>query len=148
MAQYNSTDYTAQLAGRKVAAAPGLREALYTARAQVAVDTSLAANDVLNFFYLPDGAVVEDMELIPDDLDSGGPTITINVGDAGSATRYFNAATGAGTGTRNKMLQSAMGYQISGKTLIFGTIQAAATTKVAGNVTLVAYYKMPGKAVS
>lgn len=148
MANFNSTVYTAQLAGRTTTAAPGLRSAIYAARFQVVVTSALALADILNFGYLPKDAVIEDMELIPDDLDSAGPSITLDVGDAGSATRYFSAATGAGTGTRNKMLQTAMGYQLTDRTLIFGTVHAAAATPAAGNITLQVYYKLPGNPVS
>lgn len=148
MATFNSTTYTGQLAGRLMTSAPGLRSILYSARFQIAVTSALALNDVLNFGYLPKDAVIEDMELIPDDLDTGGPTIAIDIGDAGSATRYFSAATGAGTGVRNKMLQAAMGYQLADRTLIVGAIHAAATTPAAGNITLQVYYKLPGNPVS
>lgn len=148
MASFPSTIYTSQLAGRSNTAAPGLRSALYEARFQVAVTSALALNDVLDFGFLPKDAVIEDMELISDDLDSGGPSITLDVGDAGSATRYFSANNIAGTGGRAKMLQAAMGFQLTDRTLVFGTVHAAATTPAAGNVTLAVYYKLPGNPVS
>lgn len=151
MAVFSSTVYTGQLAGRTMTSAPGLRSALYSARAQIALTTALALADVLNFFYLPKDAVVEDMELIGDQLDSNGsPLLTFDIGDAASATRYFSAAVAgnAAGGFRDKMLQSAMGFQQADRTLIVGAVHAAGATKVAGNLTLIAYYKMPGNPIS
>lgn len=150
MAQYSSTVYNKQLVGKSPQpSTPGLYEALYCSRAQVAVDTSLAAADILNFMYLPDGAIVEDLELISDDIDSNGtPTVTISLGDAGSTTRYLNASTIPQTGGRVKALQTSLGFQVSGKTLVFGTIANVAATKVAGNITVIVYYKMKGKSTS
>lgn len=151
MATFSSTVYVSQLAGRVTTAAPGLRSTLYSARAQLVLTTALALNDVLNFFYLPKDAVVEDMELIGDQLDSNGsPLLTFDIGDAASATRYFSASASgnAAAGFRNKMLQTAMGFQQTDRTLIVGAVHAAGATKVAGNLSLIAYYKLPGNPAS
>lgn len=151
MAAFSSTEYTGQQAGRLVAAAPGLRSALYEFRATVAVTTALALNDTLNFGALPLNAVIEDMFSIADQLDSNGsPTLTFSIGDTSSTTRYMSAvAHGRVADSRIQMKQSAMGYQITSTTnQLLGTCTAAGATKVAGNIMLVVFYKLPGNPVS
>lgn len=148
MATFSSTTYTGQLAGREMTAAPGLRSSVYSARFQIPLTSAAALNDILNFGFMPKDAVIEDAELISDDLDTGGPTITIDVGDALSGTRLFSASTVAQAGTRGKCLQTAMGYQYPARTAVTGLIKAAATTPAAGNLTLIIYYKLPGNPVS
>lgn len=148
MAAFSSTTYTAQLAGREMTAAPGLRSTIYSARFQIALTSGAALNDTLNFGFMPLNAVIEDAQLICDDLDTGGPTITIDVGDALSGTRLFSASTAGGTGTRASCLQAALGYQYPARTAVTGLIKAAATTPAAGNITLLIFYKLPGNPTS
>lgn len=148
MANWPSPDYSAQLAGRQMTAAPGLRSTVYSARMKIALLSSFAINDVLQFGFMPQDAVIEDAELIADDIDTGGPTVTIDVGDAVSGTRLFSASTAGQAGTRQKCLQTALGYQYPSRTAVTGLIKAAATTPAAGNLTLIIWYKLPGNPVS
>lgn len=70
----------------------------------VAVDTSLAANDVILFGYLPSGHTPVDLTVVADQLDSNGtPTLTLTFGflnDAGtdlvSGTDFFTTTTAIG----------------------------------------------------
>lgn len=149
MAIYNNSDYVKEAAGRKQVTTPDHAGEVYCLSRTIAVDTALALADVLNFGVLPKGAKIVDAKLVSDDLDSAGPTITINVGDAASAARIFAASTIAGTGgVDNRPVAAAYGFQYTAKTAIFGTIAAAATTKVAGNVTLILFFTMDGEPTS
>jgi hypothetical protein len=149
LANYDNSDYTKEAAGRKQVTTPDHAGSVMCLMRTVAVDTALALNDVLRFGYLPRGATIVDAKLICDDLDSAGPTITINIGDAAVPARIFAASVAGGTGAvDNHPVNSALGFQYTAKTLIQGVIAAAATTKVAGNVTLVILFTMDGQAVS
>lgn len=150
MPNYNSTLYVAQLAGRSVVPGPGLARQVLCAIASVAVDTSLAAADILNFFFMPRGAEVVDGFLKATDVDSNGsPTITIHLGDAGVATRFFTSSVVGQAGTIDRNMNTGgFGYQFTAKTLVFGTIAVVAATKVAGTVWAALFYRMPGEATS
>jgi hypothetical protein len=72
----------------------------------VALTTPLLVNDTINFMQLAsdaalggNGPTILDVTIDADKLDTNGsPTIKLNVGDAGSATRYFNQTTVAQNG--------------------------------------------------
>lgn len=151
MAAFSSSDFTAQQAGRQTTAAPGLRSSVYEARFTVAVTTALALNDTLNFGALPTNAVIEDMFSIADQIDSNGaPTLTMSIGNQASSALFMAAqAHGRLADTRITMKQAAMGTVITALTnQLVGTVTAAGATKVAGNVSLLVYYKLPGNPVS
>lgn len=150
MASYNSTLYTAQLAGRSVVPGPGLARQVLCAIASVATDTALAAADILNFFFMPTGAEVVDGFLKATDIDSNGsPTIAFNVGDAGSATRFFTASVVGQAGTIDRNMNTGgFLYQFTAKTLVFATVSTVAATKVAGTVWFALFYRMPGVSTS
>lgn len=116
--------------------------------ATVAVTTALVTTDTINFFDLPAGARVMLAVLEADDLDSNGtPTITINIGDAGSATRYFSASTVAQAGTvSSATAATGVGYLNTAKTRVTGALQANAATAVAGNIYLAVFYLLEGVA--
>jgi hypothetical protein len=83
-----------------------------------------------------------------DDLDSNGsPSITLNVGDSGSATRYFSASTVSQAGTASTALAAgAVGYKTTAKTRITIVPQANAATAVAGTIRLGMAYFVEGAA--
>lgn len=138
MATYQSTN----VANKRPIAAHGFRRNLQFARGVVAVPSTVGTSDVLQFFYLPLNAVVVGGYIKSDDLDSNGsPTAAINIGDAGSASRYFSASNVAQAGTAaNESLASGLGYLNSGKTLVTGAFSTAPATGVAGNVEVGLFY--------
>ena len=125
----------------------GLAEDLKVAVATVAVTTALAAADTINFFELPDGAVIHSARLQPSTpLDTNGaPTLTLNVGWSGSAAALYSASTGLQSlaGDSNPLF-AGLETQLLGSTLIFGTVQAAGATKAAGSVRLRVEYTVEG----
>lgn len=138
MATYNST----HVANKRPTAFHGFRRNVQVARAVVACTAAPSTSDTLNFFDMPKGAVVVGGYLKSDDMDTNGsPTITLNIGDAGSATRLFSASTVAQAGTAAlEQTAGALGYQYTAKTRITGTAQANAATGAAGNVELCLLY--------
>lgn len=98
--------------------------------------------DTINFFDLPAGARVLLAVLESTDMDTNGaPTITLNVGDSGSATRLFSASTVAQAGTLSSAIAVAgHGHKYTAKTRITGVAQANATTGAAGTVSLTVFY--------
>ena len=106
----------------------------YTVSATAALTTS----DVLQFGYPPNNFVLLRAVLEADDLDTNvSPTITLNIGDSGSATRLFSAATVAQAGTAAVADTAAVaGYTYDGNTLVNGAPAANAATGVAGDIRL------------
>jgi hypothetical protein len=148
MANYDSSSYPAQAAGQSPVPGHGLGASVKVARASVAVDTSLAANDLLRFFYLPPGARVIDVALRTTDLDSNGsPTIKLDVGDAGDTDRLIAASSiGQTGGSERSLAPTGWGYQYAARTLISATVNTAAATKAAGTVELMVVYVVDGLA--
>jgi len=112
--------------------------------AQVAVDTSLVDSDTLEFFELPAGATVVYALLESTDIDTGTPAVTINIGDAGSASRFFAASTVGQAGTA-AVATAATGlfHTYSADTLITGALGTDADNAAAGTITLGIGYILP-----
>lgn len=133
MATYSSTKYTNKKAP------PGSSHgcAALSLYFEVACAAAPATTDTINFGYVPAGFRLITAVLEATDMDTGGPTLTLNVGDAGSATRIFSASTVAQAGTLSQALAvGGSGYQYPAKTLITGVAQANATTPAAGTIYL------------
>lgn len=112
-----------------------------TAYAEVTCTAAPATTDTIQFFYLPAGARIVGATLEGTDMDTGGPTLTLNVGDAGSAARLFSASTVAQAGTASSAVATTgQGYTYTAKTLITGVAQANATTPAAGTLYLTVLY--------
>ena len=81
-------------------------------------------------------------------MDSNGtPLITLNVGDAGSATRYFSASTVSQAGTSAvSTAAGGIGFLNATKTRVVIVPQAGAATGVAGTITLIQFYVVEGAA--
>lgn len=154
MAALNSTQYASQ---PNIPAGPLAKGALVAQTAVIAVPSSgagTALNDTLGFFTAPRGATLRSLNLIADQLDSGGnsASLTIDVGYAGAAQAFIAAWAGASgavtpkTTTPNVMAldPSLIGFQFTADTPLFATIHAAANTKAAGNLALRAEYTMDG----
>jgi len=144
MATYSSS----QVAGNIPLSHHGMGGTLKCAYATVAVPSTIATTDTINFCDLPAGARVVLVAIEADDLDTNGtPTITINVGDAGSATRYFSASTVAQAGTLSTATAVAgAGFLNTAKTRVVGVLQANPATGAAGNIYLSVLYVIEGVA--
>ena len=144
MATYNSTG----VANNAPALGHGLAGNLKVAYGEVVCSAAPSTSDTLNFFDLPANARVVLAVLESDDMDTNGsPTITLNIGDAGSATRYFSASTVAQAGTESSAIAAGgVGYKTTAKTRITGVAQANAATGAAGTVRLTMLYFVEGAA--
>ncbi|MBP9755950.1 MAG: hypothetical protein KBD40_13215 [Phenylobacterium sp.] len=144
MATYNSTQYTAA----SPVASHGLSGNTKSARFTVTCTASPATTDTINFGYLPAGARVVMAVLESTDMDTdASPTLTLNVGDAGSANRLFAASTVGQAGTLSQALAVAGNdYLYTAKTLITGVAAANATTGAAGTLYLTVFYTVEGQA--
>lgn len=138
MATYNST----AVANFAPANSHGLASECKVAFATVTCSAAPATTDTINFFDLPAGAVVVGATLMASDMDTNGtPTITLNVGDSGSATRYFSASTVAQAGTLSSAVATTgLGQAYTTKTRIVCVPQANAATGAAGTVSLAIFY--------
>lgn len=112
-------------------------------RFTVTIGAALTTADNIEFGRVPDYARVVDATLVATDLDTNGsPTLTLNVGDAGDADRFFAAATVGQTGAAARMsVLTGFGYRYpKGGGLITGKPAANAATGVAGTIDLYLFY--------
>lgn len=138
MATYNSDNVTYN----RGVAAGGPAGAVLCAFATVTCGAAPSTSDTINFFDLPAGARVLLAVLESSDMDTDvSPTLTLNVGDSGSATRYFSASTVGQAGTLSTAIATAgHGYKTTQVTRITGVAQANATAGAAGTLTLTMFY--------
>ncbi len=146
MATYSSSNYSSNLP----VSVHGEAGAVQTAYALVSCTAAPSTSDTLNFFYLPKNARVLSAELKASDMDTNGsPTLTLNIGDAGSATRYYSASTAGQAGTVDRaMAATGQFYKTTDKTLVTGVAQANAATGAAGTVELAIQYVVEDSASS
>lgn len=111
---------------------------------EVVCTAAPTTSDPLEFFELPAGARVLSAVLEADDLDTGGsPSITLNIGDAGSANRFFAASTVAQTGAAaSATAATGILHRYTDRTLITGVAAANAATGAAGNIRLAIMYTL------
>lgn len=138
MAVYNSDN----VYFNRAIAAGGPAGAVLAAHATVVCGAAPTTADTLNFFDLPANSRVLLAVLEATDMDTNvSPTITLNIGDAGSATRFFSASTVAQAATLSTAIATAgAGHKYTGTTRITGVPQANATTAAAGSVALTVFY--------
>lgn len=138
MATYNSDN----IVYRTGVAGGGPAGAVLCAFATVTCDAAPATTDTINFFDLPAGARVLLAVLESSDMDTDvSPTLTLNVGDSGSAARYFSASTVGQAGTLSTAIATAgHGNKYTQTTRITGVAQANATAGAAGTLTLTMFY--------
>lgn len=114
---------------------------------EVAFTGTITTADSANLLALPVGAVVLSVTLESDDLDTGGsPTLTLNVGDAGSANRYFAASNIAQTGAVGQATATTgVLYTVTGTndTMVRIAVAANAATSAAGSVRCAIQYFLP-----
>jgi hypothetical protein len=138
MATYNSTN----IQNKTGVAAGNVAGMVHCAYAEVVCSSAPSTSDTLNFFYLPANARIVGATLEATDMDTNvSPTLTLNIGDSGSATRLFSASTVGQAGTAAAATAVAgLHYKTTAKTLITGVAQANAATGAAGSVYLSVLY--------
>ena len=126
----------------------GYANKLCIAYASVSCTAAPSTSDTLNFFDLPANARVVFAVLEASDMDTNGsPTLTLNIGDSGSASRLFSASTVGQAGTSSSALAvGGQGYSYTSKTRITGTAANNAATGAAGTVELTVGYIVEGAA--
>jgi hypothetical protein len=113
---------------------------------ECAFSGTITTSDSATILNLPVGAVVLGAVLEADDLDTNGsPTITLNVGDAGSANRYFAASTVAQTGAAASATAATglLWTVTAGNTAVIVAVAANAATSAAGSVRVAVTYYLP-----
>jgi len=138
MATYNSTN----IQNKTGIAAGGPAGNVNVAYAEVVTTAALTTADFLYFFDLPANARVLAATLEATDMDTNGtPTLALNVGDSGSATRFFSASTVGQAGTASVASAVAgLHFKTTAKTRIVCVPSANAATGVAGSVYLSMLY--------
>lgn len=135
---YNSTN----IQNKTGVSAGGPAGNVNSAYAEIVTTAALTTADTLNAFDLPANARILSMTLEATDLDTNGaPLLTLNVGDSGSATRYFSASTVGQAGTAGVASAVAgLHYKTTAKTRIVIVPAANAATGAAGSVYLSCLY--------
>lgn len=113
---------------------------------EAAFSGTITTADSATVCNLPVGAIVLGVTLESDDLDTNvTPTITLNVGDAGSATRYFSASTVAQAGTSSSAPATTglLWTVTSGNTAVRVAVANNAATSADGNVRVAVMYYLP-----
>jgi hypothetical protein len=141
MATYNGQNFAS---GVPTAGPVGFAAKLTVlASGPVNVTTAITGADVGTLLTAPAGFTVLYTLIESTDMDTGGPTLTLNVGDAGSATRLVSASAVAGNGTSALVVtNSGLGYQYTADTPVTWAVQAGPTTGATGvfSVWIVGYY--------
>lgn len=142
MAIYNSI----AVATNAAAATFGDAASVKVAYQEVAISAALTTADTINFFDLPPNSRVLYAILEASDLDTNGtPLLTLNIGDAGDADRYFVASTVGQTGVSAvSTAVTGLGYLNTAKTRVVGVPAANAATGVAGTIALTVLYVVEG----
>lgn len=113
MATVNSTTYAAQDAGKMALNAGVANVGLHVISTSYEA-SSLAANDIINLFKMPKGAVIYGLDVYFDDLGTG---TTLDVGDSNDVDRYIDGAdTATAAGAAHITLADAIGYRIGTNT--------------------------------
>lgn len=141
-----ATKYTAQyLSGIKPGSGAGTVKCLF---GTIEIAAALSANDVIKFFTAPVGFTPLWGELVGDDIDTGTATLEIDIGIAGSTTKYLNSGVITGNTIANdkitvgikiplqEELMTVKPTAFTSETDIIGTITAAANAGGTGTLTL------------
>lgn len=113
---------------------------------EAAFSGTITTADAATVCNLPVGAIVLGVTLESDDLDTNAtPTITLNVGDAESATRYFSASTVAQAGTSSSAPATTglLWTVTKGNTAVRIAVANNAATSADGNVRVAVMYYLP-----
>lgn len=161
MAALNSALYTGQTQTAEgkspIPTGGSMAGSLCVQQCTIAVPASgagTALNDTLGLFVLPRAAIIRDLTIKTDQLDSNGsPTLTLDVGYTGTPQAFIAAWNGAKTALSGgaspntvSAKTGAYGYQATADTPIFATVHAAAATAAAGNLVATIEYEIGGLA--
>ncbi len=131
MPTYTSRQY-ANSPAAGVGATPGNTISFFW---EITTTSALTTSDPLVFGVVPKGFRLLSACLEATDQDSG-TTVTLNIGDAGSATRLFSASTVAQAGTADRALAVAgQHYLYPADTIITGVAAAGPATST-GTISL------------
>ena len=113
---------------------------------EVSISAAAANGDTFTFGTVPKGFQVFGGCLESTDIDTNGaPTVTLNIGDSGSATRLFAASTVGQAGTADRALAVAgQHYTYTDDTVITGIIPTGPATGATGTLTLSLYGRFVG----
>lgn len=117
-------------------AAPRLGGQAVTIYAELAI-TQAGAGDIFKMIPVPANARVLDWGIGSDDIDSNGaPTVTLSLGDNGSATRYVSGSTlgQSGAAPVDAKLKTGYGYKFTADGDIRITVGTGAATFQAGTI--------------
>jgi hypothetical protein len=110
---------------------------------EAAFSGTITTADSANLCQIPAGAVVVGVMAESDDLDAA-TGITLNIGDTGSATRYFSGTNIAQTGaTAWASAATGIFHRYTANDMIRVAVQANATTSQNGNVRVAVLYYLP-----
>lgn len=122
---------------------PSVGGMVYGIYASVATPSTFTTTDSASMFFVPAGARVMRARLWATDLDSG-TTITLNVGDTSSATRYFSASTvGQAATSADMTVTTGLGFLNTARTLV-SIVPNAGPATTAGTVFLFMEYLFEG----
>ena len=113
--------------------------------AEYEITAALALNDVVQMVKVPAGAIVSNVVLATDDLDTNGtPAIVLDVGDGGDTDRYIDGSTvgqAGGITDSSNLAIDGIGYTYSVEDTIDGLVQVApATGATSGTIKLIVSY--------
>lgn len=136
----------ATVTASRAAASQPVKDSINNGTVTVCASYSITANptasDVLQLVPVPRGARVIDVVLAATDLDTNGtPTITMTVGDGGSANRFITTSTIGQTGGVAR-LNNQLGhlYEYTADDTIDVTFGVASATFASGTITLTVTY--------
>lgn len=137
MATVNSNTYEKQQAA-KITLDPGIANSTIHVMSTVYEANALAANDTINLFTLPKGAVIHGISAAFDKLGTG---TTLDIGDSVKADRYIDGAdTATAAGFTNSITVDGMGYVIGtneGDNVVLAKNLGAAAT---GTIKVTCFY--------
>jgi len=121
------------------------------------VASALSKNDIVDFFRLPSDSLVIDGYLQGDDLDTGIEALEIDVGVSGDTDKFLNSGVLSGDAVTEHVPLASIRAHFTGtkdgpvdlagaagdKTLVFGTVVAAATSGGTGTLFCYAEYTSP-----
>ena len=113
--------------------------------AEYEITAALALNDVVQMVKVPAGAIVSNVVLATDDLDTDGtPAIVLDVGDGGDTDRYIDGSTvgqAGGITDSSNLAIDGIGYTYSVEDTIDVLVQVApATGATSGTIKLIVSY--------
>ena len=113
--------------------------------AEYEITAALALNDVVQMVKVPAGAIVSNVVLATDDLDTNGtPAIVLDVGDGGDTDRYIDGSTvgqAGGITDSSNLAINGIGYTYSVEDTIDVLVQVApATGATSGTIKLIVSY--------